>query len=119
MKKFAVLFFAAGIPLSAWADVRSEAHQLLLSEIAPPPAAAPAAPVPQTPATAAAAAKPAPIALPPAPAVAVASHSENRVEQFFRTGILLSDHSSPDNPARKVSVGPCEGGQLLNFRSSW
>jgi len=43
--------------------------------------------------------------------------AEDRVTEFFRTGILLSDHS--EHPLKKLSVGPCEGGQLLNLRTNW
>lgn len=43
--------------------------------------------------------------------------AEDRVTEFFRTGILLSDHT--DHPLKKLSVGPCEGGQLLNLRTNW
>ena len=44
--------------------------------------------------------------------------TENRVTEFFRTGILIGDDHS-DHPMKKLSVGPCEGGQLLNLRTSW
>jgi hypothetical protein len=44
--------------------------------------------------------------------------AEDRVTEFFRTGILIGDDHS-DNPVKKLSVGPCEGGQLLNLRTSW
>jgi len=43
--------------------------------------------------------------------------AEDRVSKFFRTGVLLGDRS--DNPVKKLSVGPCEGGQLLNLRTNW
>jgi hypothetical protein len=43
--------------------------------------------------------------------------SEDPVNKFFRTGILVGD--KPSDPAKKLSVGPCEGGQLLNLRSSF
>jgi len=43
--------------------------------------------------------------------------TEDPVSEFFRTGILLSDHR--DHPLKKLSVGPCEGGQLLNLRTNW
>jgi hypothetical protein len=44
--------------------------------------------------------------------------AEDRVTEFFRTGILIGDDHS-DHPIKKLSVGPCEGGQLLNLRTSW
>jgi hypothetical protein len=53
------------------------------------------------------------------PSDPIAPHlAEDRVTEFFRTGILIGDDHS-DHPIKKLSVGPCEGGQLLNLRTSW
>jgi hypothetical protein len=53
------------------------------------------------------------------PADSFAPHrTEDRVSEFFRTGILVGDDHS-DHPMKKISVGSCEGGQLLNLRTSW
>lgn len=88
---------------SVRADVREEAHQRILAELGKPAKSAPAILAAEKPKD----------ELPP---ICVTPH-EDPVDKFFRTGILVSDHSP--EPAKKISVGPCEGGQLLNLRSSW
>jgi hypothetical protein len=43
--------------------------------------------------------------------------AETNVERFFRTGVLVC---APGNSVTsKLTVGPCEGGQLLNLKFVW
>ena len=42
---------------------------------------------------------------------------ENNVERFFRTGVLVC--APGPSVTGKLTVGPCEGGQLLNLKFVW
>jgi hypothetical protein len=112
--------FAAGA-LHADSPASSELHYLLLTDALLLPQITPSL----APAATAAATTPANEAFlltPPAKLTAdpFTPHlTEDRVSEFFRTGILLSDHTDKDHPIKKLSVGPCEGGQLLNLRTNW
>jgi hypothetical protein len=53
----------------------------------------------------------------PPPQQDVVRPTENPVDRFFRTGILESAEFR--RSTLKVTVGPCEGGQLLNLKSVW
>lgn len=89
----------------AQGDVRQEAHQALLDDWARA-------------AKQRAAAHPAKSASDHActPKV-ITAPAEDPVNRFFRTGVLVGDHTA--QPAKKICVGPCEGGELLNLRSAW
>lgn len=104
---------ALAMAAGAYGDVREELHKLLLADAgkAARTGSAPARAQPERVGTTRST-----LSTLELPAPVVAPH-EDSLGRFFRTGILLSDH--PDNPAKKISVGPCEGGQLLNLKSAW
>jgi hypothetical protein len=108
--------FAAGA-LHADTPASSELHLLLLTDALFLPLDTPSL-APTTPATKK---EVSPLTLPSQiPSDLFAPHlNEDRVTEFFRTGVLLSDHKDKDHPIKKLSVGPCEGGQLLNLRTNW
>jgi hypothetical protein len=53
----------------------------------------------------------------PPPEKDVVRPTESPLDRFFRTGILESIELR--RATLKLTVGPCEGGQLLNVKSIW
>jgi hypothetical protein len=53
----------------------------------------------------------------PPPEKAVVAPNETTIDRFFRTGIVR-EHDGR-RAAVKLTVGPCEGGELLNLKILW
>lgn len=93
-------------------DVREELHRLLLADAAKAAKGQAASGAERVGTTRSTGQRSTPVIAPQ-----VEAPRENALDRFFRTGILLGDR--PADPVKKISVGPCEGGQLLNLKSAW